>query len=78
MTEKLDFIPEDNMATEKKIEYNTLYNRDRTTTVNIRLNYNTDEDILTYLESVPNKQGLIKTLLRQYIADNPLPTSEDN
>ena len=78
MTEKLDFIPEDNMATEKKIEYNTLYNRDRTTTVNIRLNYNTDEDILTYLESVPNKQGLIKTLPRQYLADNPLPTSEDN
>ena len=34
----------------------------------INLNKETDADIIEYLDSCPNKQGLIKDLLRQHIA----------
>ena len=34
----------------------------------MKLQKSTDADILQYLETVPNKQGLIKNLLRNHIA----------
>ena len=36
--------------------------------IKFELNKNTDADILDFLETVPNKQGLIKKLLREEMA----------
>ncbi|NCF00431.1 hypothetical protein [Emergencia sp. 1XD21-10] len=33
----------------------------------VKLNKNTDADIIEYLESVDNKQGLVKMLLRRWM-----------
>ena len=53
-----------------KSKYNTEYNKANTVVINIRLNKKTDADIITALESVNNKSGLIKWLLRQAIKDS--------
>lgn len=39
-----------------------------TTTLSLRLNHNTDSDILSYLEAVPSKQGAIKQAVRFYLS----------
>lgn len=36
--------------------------------IKFELNKNTDADILEFLETVPNKQGLLKQLLREEMA----------
>lgn len=41
------------------------YNKANTVQVPIRLNKNTDADILEHLESVQSKQGYIKELIRR-------------
>ena len=41
------------------------YNKANTVQVPIRLNKGTDADILAHLESVQNKQGYIKELIRR-------------
>lgn len=41
------------------------YNQKNTVQVPIRLNKNTDADILAHLESVQSKQGYIKELIRR-------------
>ena len=38
--------------------------------MNLRLNKNTDADIIAKLESVPSKMGYIKQLIRADIAKN--------
>ncbi len=43
------------------------YDAQNTTRVYIKLNNKTDADLITYLDSVPNKQGAIKTALREHI-----------
>lgn len=53
-----------------KSKYNTEYNKANTVAINIRLNKKTDADIITALESVNNKSGLIKWLLRQEIRNS--------
>ena len=53
-----------------KSKYNTEYNKANTVVINIRLNKKTDADIITALESVNNKSGFIKWLLRQAIKDS--------
>ena len=40
-----------------------------TTVVTVKLNNNTDADIVHKLESVPNRQGYIKTVIRKDMAD---------
>lgn len=55
-----------------KSKYNTEYNKANTVVINIRLNKKTDADIITALESVNNKSGLIKWLLRQAIKDSEI------
>ena len=45
----------------------TEYNKRSTVCFTVRLNINTDADIITALESVGNKNALIKNLLRHYI-----------
>lgn len=39
-----------------------------TTLITLRLNHNTDADLLEYLQTVPSKQGLVKQLLREHMA----------
>ena len=41
------------------------YDKENTQRVFIKLNKNTDKDILDHLESVSNKQGYIKELIRK-------------
>lgn len=41
------------------------YDKENTKRVYIKLNKNTDSDILSYLDSKPNKQGYIKELIRK-------------
>ena len=44
------------------------YNREKTISFTIRLNKKTDADIITALESVTNRNALMKKLLRQEIS----------
>lgn len=53
------------MVTEAKIKANNASNKRNTTTVLLRLNYNTDADILEKLNQVNSKMGYIKTLIRE-------------
>lgn len=43
------------------------YDEQNTAQVKLKLNINTDMDILNKLEAVPNKQGYIKELIRKDI-----------
>lgn len=43
------------------------YDKEHTTTVLIKLNNNTDADLMEYLEQSGNKQGTIKAALREYM-----------
>ena len=47
-----------------RAEYHKQYDKANTVGLYIKLNKKTDADILAALESVSNKQGLIKALLR--------------
>lgn len=44
------------------------YNRENTTKISIKLNNNTDADILDFLSKQDSKQGTIKAAMREYIA----------
>lgn len=48
----------------KQAQYSNKYNKENTKTVLIRLNKKTDADIIKILETIPNKQGYIKELIR--------------
>ena len=58
------------MATYKNAQSKaaTEYNKRSTVSFTVRLNVNTDADIITALESVNNKNALIKKLIRAAIA----------
>ena len=49
-------------------KYTKKYDENNTTIVYIKLNNNTDSDILEYLDKVENKQGTIKRLIREEIS----------
>ena len=40
------------------------WTRKNTTLIQLRLNHNTDRDILQHLKTVPSKQGYVKELIR--------------
>lgn len=44
------------------------YNQEKTRSINLRLMVNTEQDIIQKLDSVPNKCGYIKSLIRADIA----------
>lgn len=46
------------------------FNKEKTKSVQIRLNLNTDADILAKLDSVESKMGYIKRLIREDMARN--------
>lgn len=53
------------MATEAHIRGNNKYNKANTKTICVRLNYNTDKDIIKKLDEVDSKMGYIKELIRK-------------
>lgn len=55
----------------------TKYNKKSSVAFTVRLNMKTDADIITALESINNKNALIKTLLRQAIAESEKGATHD-
>lgn len=55
------------MATEAQRKASARYDANNTVRVNLKLNLNTDMDILEKLEGVANKNGYIKELIRKDI-----------
>lgn len=55
------------MKTPAEIKAINKYNKANTKIYPVRLNYNTDKDIIEKLESVESKQGYIKELIRKDI-----------
>ena len=53
------------MASEAKLKANEKYLKANTKIVSLRLNYNTDKDILKKLDEVDSKMGYIKELIRK-------------
>ena len=45
------------------------YNKNNTKTFTIKLNYNTDADLINLLDNTNNRQGFIKKLLDGYLAE---------
>jgi hypothetical protein len=52
------------MASEAQLKAQARYDQANTKQVKMKLNRNTDADIIEKLESVPNIQGYIKDLIR--------------
>ncbi len=48
----------------------TKFTKEKTVSVNLRLNKNTDADIIAKLETVPSKMGYIKALIRADMEKN--------
>ena len=48
-------------------KYTKKYDQTNTIKVSLKLNIKTDADIIAYLDSVENKQGTIKQLIRNEI-----------
>lgn len=57
------------MASRAQIKAAVKYNKEKTILVSIRLNKETDKDIIEILNSVTNKQGFIKALIREAYED---------
>ena len=58
-------------SSDARIRANTKYNKNNTKQYPIRLNLNTDADIIDKLSSVDNIAGYIKELIRADIKKNP-------
>ena len=57
-------------------EAKTRWDRENTVVVTMKLNKNQDADIIEKLNSVDNRQGYIKDLIRADISDEWIPCSE--
>ena len=55
-------------STKARIRANAKYDKVNTVRISFKFNVNTDHDILRKLESVDNKQGYIKELIRKDLA----------
>jgi uncharacterized protein (DUF4415 family) len=57
------------MVKTSKAQLNAIlkYDKQHTTSVLIKLNNNTDADLIAYLKQSGNKQGTIKAALREYM-----------
>jgi hypothetical protein len=53
---------------ERKLTPKEKYDKNNTTRLSLKLNLNTDKDILDYLEKTGSKQGTIKQALREKMA----------
>lgn len=54
-------------AQRNKMDYDNAYNKEHTKSLAIRLSYSTDKDIIDKMETIDNKAGYIKTLIREDI-----------
>ena len=58
-------------SSKKRIEYNSRYNKNNTVTVLVRLNKNTESELIEYLESIKSqggsKSGFLKMAAKCYI-----------
>lgn len=52
------------MATESQLKAQAKYDAENTRQIHLKLNRRTDDDVLKKLDSVLNKQGYIKNLIR--------------
>lgn len=52
---------------DKNYKYTKKYDSNNTVKVSLKLNIGTDADIIDYLNTLDNKQGTIKKLIRQEI-----------
>lgn len=57
------------MTTEAQKKAAIRYDKANTKLITLKLNKRTDNDVLTRLDEVPNKQGYIKKLIRDDIND---------
>lgn len=64
------------MSSERKETPQERYHKAHTVNVNIRLMKNTEQDIIQWLQSVPNKAGYIKKLIREDIAKEKNETNQ--
>lgn len=55
---------------------NYAFDRENTRQLRIKLNIRTDKDIIEHIESIENKQGYIKQLIRADIAAHAAPQEE--
>ena len=53
------------MASKAQIKASNKYNKENTLTVCLRLNKETDKDIIEILDKMVSKQGYIKALIRR-------------
>jgi len=53
------------MATQAQLKASAKYDKANTKSIFLKLNIKTDADVLQYLETVGNKQGYIKELIRK-------------
>lgn len=53
------------MASEAQAKAQAKYDAENTRQVHLKLNRNTDKDVLDKLDEVPSKQGYIKELIRK-------------
>lgn len=65
------------MATEAKRKANAKYDRSHTQSVMLKLNKQTDADVLGVLDNVENKQGYIKELIRKDLRGDGKTLSEE-
>ena len=57
------------IADEKKLTPQAKYDKNNTVSFSIKLNKNTDVDIIEKLRKVPSKQGYVKRCMRENIAN---------
>ena len=58
------------VSREAQMRANKKYDAENTVQINLKLNLNTDADILQKLNEVDNRQGYIKDLIRKDIKDS--------
>lgn len=56
--------------TEAQKKASTKYDRNNTRVYSIKLNVNTDKELIEELDKAGNVQGFIKALIRRYIHEN--------
>ena len=56
------------MVSEARKRANRKYDKENTRQITIKLNLNTDADILDWLSRVENRQGYLKRLIREDMA----------
>ena len=67
----LPVVPAFLVAYKSKVsEMATAYNKRNTVAYGLRLNIETDKDIITALESVENINGFLKKIIREKIAES--------